>query len=54
MYLDATGSIVKKTQGQSAPFYVYELVVRNPTKGASPIPVMIKCDGSLVLMQAVA
>lgn len=91
VYLDATGSIVKKPQGKSAPFYVYELVVRNPTKGASPIPVatyvtcqhttasvlffmesfqtdyyklfgrksvrrpvMIMCDGSLVLMQVVA
>lgn len=34
VYLDATGSIVKK-----APFYIYELVVRNPLKGCSPVPV---------------
>ncbi|KAK7130483.1 hypothetical protein R3I93_019973 [Phoxinus phoxinus] len=91
VYIDATGSIVQKARGKSAPFYVYELVVRHPIKGSSPIPVatyvtcqhttasvlffmesfqtdyyklfgrksvrrpvMIMCDGSLVLMQAVA
>ena len=91
VYIDATGSIVQKARGKSAPFYVYELVVRHPIKGSSPIPVatyvtcqhttasvlffmesfqtdyyklfgrksvrrpvMIICDGSLVLMQAVA
>lgn len=39
VYLDTTGSIVKNPHGKSAHFYVYELVVRNPTKGASPISV---------------
>lgn len=39
VYLDATGSIVQKGKGQSAPFYVYELVIRNPWKGSSPVPV---------------
>ncbi|KAL1250775.1 hypothetical protein QQF64_018571 [Cirrhinus molitorella] len=91
VYIDATGSIIQKGKGKSAPFYVYELVVRHPNKGASPVPVatfvtcdhttssvtyflesfqtdyfrlfgkasqrrpvMIMCDGSLVLLQAVA
>ena len=27
VYLDATGSIVHKGKGQTAPFYVYEMVV---------------------------
>ncbi|CAK6965265.1 hypothetical protein D5F01_LYC09263 [Scomber scombrus] len=39
VYLDATGSIVRKGKGQTSPFYVYELVVRHPTKGSSPLPV---------------
>ncbi|XP_034079088.1 uncharacterized protein LOC117550702 [Gymnodraco acuticeps] len=39
VYLDATGSIVKKAKGESTPFYIYELVVRNPIKGCSPVPV---------------
>jgi len=39
VYLDATGSIVKKAKGESTPFYIYELVVRNPVKGCSPVPV---------------
>jgi len=39
VYIDATGSIVQKAQGKTAPFYVYELVVRHPIKGSSPIPV---------------
>lgn len=39
VYLDATGSIVRKGKGQMSPFYVYELVVRHPTKGSSPLPV---------------
>lgn len=37
--LDAIGSIVRKGQGQSSPFYIYELRVRHPNKGSSPIPV---------------
>lgn len=89
IYLDATGSIKKKEKG-SPPFYVHELVVRNPQKGSSPLPVatyltfdhttasvvyfleafqtdvarcfgrtgmqspiMLMCDGSMVLMQAI-
>ncbi|XP_049330090.1 uncharacterized protein LOC111193479 [Astyanax mexicanus] len=89
VYLDATGSIKKKEKG-SPPFYVYEVVVRNPQKGSSPLPVatyltcdhttasvtyfleafqtdvartygrkgmrvpiMLICDGSMVLMQAI-
>ena len=89
IYLDATGSIKKKEKG-SPPFYVYELVVRHPTKKCSPLPVatyltcdhttasvlyfleafqtdvarcygrkglrapiMLMCDGSMVLMQAI-
>ncbi|XP_019720910.1 uncharacterized protein LOC109513130 [Hippocampus comes] len=88
LYLDATGSIMKKGKG-SPPFYVYELVVRNPSKNSSPFPVatyltcdhttasvkyfleafltdvakaygqravrpplMLLCDGSIVIMQA--
>lgn len=39
VYLDATGSIVHKGKGQTAPFYVYEMVVRHPSKGSSPVPV---------------
>ncbi|KAK1899355.1 120.7 kDa protein in NOF-FB transposable element [Dissostichus eleginoides] len=91
VYLYATGSIVKKAKGESTPFYIYELVVRNPVKGCSPVPVatyvtcehttasityflgsfitdcvkqhgpkirrrpvMFLCDGSVVLMQAMA
>ncbi|CAM4566181.1 unnamed protein product [Leuciscus chuanchicus] len=91
VYIDATGSIIQKKKGKSAPFYIYELVVRHPIKGASPVPVatyvtcdhttssvtyflesfqtdyyrlfgktslrrpvMIMCDGSLVLLQAVS
>lgn len=91
IYLDATGSIVKKSkQHGTSPFYIYELVVRNPNKGSSPFPaatyvtcdhttssvlyflsafqtdhakqygqknispVMIICDGSMVLMQAIS
>ena len=44
-YIDATGSIKRKEQG-SPPFYVYELVIRNPTKGKSPFPVAtyLTCD----------
>ncbi len=89
--IDATGSIIQKAKGKSSPFYIYELVVRHPIKGSSPVPVatyvtcdhttssvtyflesfqndyfrlfgktsqrrpsMIMCDGSLVLLQAVA
>ncbi|XP_024121040.1 uncharacterized protein LOC112142033 isoform X2 [Oryzias melastigma] len=91
VYLDATGSILKKSTGESGPYYIYEIVVRNPTKGRSPLPVatfvtcehttaslsfflgsfmtdctrsygpnirkrpvMFICDGSIVLMQAIA
>ncbi len=39
VYLDATGSVIKKSTAESPPYYVYELVVRNPSKGASPLPV---------------
>ena len=39
VYLDATGSVVKKEKGESAPIYIYELVVRHPVKGCSPVPV---------------
>lgn len=39
VYLDATGSIVKKAKGESSPFYIYELVVRHPLKGCFPVPV---------------
>ena len=46
VYLDATGSIVQKDSASSPPVYVYELVVRNPEKGASPLPVAtyVTCD----------
>ncbi len=46
VYLDATGSIVKKAKGESTPFYIYELVVRNPVKGCSPVPVatFVTCE----------
>lgn len=46
VYLDATGSIVQKNSSSSAPYYVYELVVRNPVKGSSPLPVatFVTCD----------
>lgn len=89
VYLDATGSIMKRGKLTKAPFYVYELVVRNPKKGSPPFPVgtfltcehttssvqyflasfrthhrqlygkalhptMIVCDGSVVLLQALA
>ncbi len=90
VYLDATGSVIKK-RPQNPPYYVYELVVRNPSRGASPLPVasyvtcdhttasvtyflqsfqtdllrmygsgsikrpvMIICDGSLVLMHSIS
>ena len=90
VYIDATGSIKSKEKG-SPPYYVYELVVRNPQKGKSPFPVatyltcdhttasvtyfleafltdvtrlygqkgrmspiMLMCDGSIVLMQAIS
>lgn len=33
VYLDATGSIVRRDQGQNSPFYIYELIVRHPKKG---------------------
>ncbi|KAI4793843.1 hypothetical protein KUCAC02_032457, partial [Chaenocephalus aceratus] len=39
VYVDATGSIVKIAKGKTSPFYVYEMVVRNPFKGSSPVPV---------------
>lgn len=46
VYLDATGSIVKKAKGDSTPFYIYELVVRNPRKGCSPVPLatFVTCE----------
>lgn len=46
VYLDATGSIVKKAKGESTPFYIYELVVRSPLKGCSPVPVatFVTCE----------
>ena len=91
VYLDTTGSIVLKGKGQISPFYIYEVVVRHPTKGSSPLPVatyvtidhttasisyflgsvvtdwikqhgpkvktrpvMIICDGSVVLLQSLS
>ncbi|KAF4097933.1 hypothetical protein G5714_021941 [Onychostoma macrolepis] len=46
VYLDATGSVIQKGSSASPPYYVYELVVRNPSKGASPLPVAtyLTCD----------
>lgn len=35
VYLDATGSIIKRKKG-SPPYYVYELVVHNPQKMLHP------------------
>ncbi|ROI16105.1 hypothetical protein DPX16_7158 [Anabarilius grahami] len=45
VYLDATGSIIPQERA-SPPYYVYELIVRNPSKGASPLPVAtyVTCD----------
>ncbi len=45
VYLDATGSVIQKS-AQNPPYYVYELVVRNPSRGASPLPVAsyVTCD----------
>lgn len=91
VYLDATGSIVQKGKGQTSAFYRYELVVRHPNKGSSPLPVatyvtsdhttasvsyflgsvvtdfmrkhgpkaktrpvMLLCDGSVVLLQSLS
>ncbi|KAF3849403.1 hypothetical protein F7725_015900 [Dissostichus mawsoni] len=63
VYVDATGSIVKKAKGKTSPFYVYEMVVRNPFKGSSPVPVATYITNdhttasypfSLVLMQSMA
>ncbi len=39
VYLDATGCVIQKKTAESPPYYVYELVVRNPSKGSSPLPV---------------
>lgn len=39
VYLDATGSILRKSKNSEGPFYVYELVVRNPKKDSSPFTV---------------
>lgn len=39
VYLDATGSIIQKAEGQTPPVYVHEMVVRHPYKGSSPVPV---------------
>lgn len=46
VYLDATGSIVEKATGESPPFTIYKLVLRNPVKGCSPVPVApyVTCD----------
>ncbi|XP_073710050.1 uncharacterized protein [Misgurnus anguillicaudatus] len=91
VYNDATGSIIQNPRAGNPPYYVYELIVRNPSKGASPLPVatyvtcdhttafvtyflqsfqthlvrmygtsvykrpvMIMCDGSIVLLQAIS
>ncbi|KAF7211627.1 transcript variant X2 [Nothobranchius furzeri] len=91
VYFDATGSIISKDNASATPYYVYEIIVRNPFKGSSPLPtatfvtcdhttasvtyfvqafqteltrmygsrankrpVMIICDGSLVLLQSIA
>ena len=46
VYVDATGSNIKKAKGKSAPFYIYKMVVRHPFKGGSPVPVatFVTCD----------
>lgn len=46
VYMDATGSIIRKDSAETRPYYVYELVVRNPSKGASPLPIAtyLTCD----------
>uniref|UniRef100_A0A669CZJ1 PHD-type domain-containing protein n=4 Tax=Oreochromis TaxID=8139 RepID=A0A669CZJ1_ORENI len=91
VYFDATGSIISKDNASATPYYVYEVIVRNPFKGSSPLPtatfvtcdhttasvtyflqafqteltrmygsrankrpVMIICDGSMVLLQSIA
>lgn len=44
VYIDATGSIIRRDNNKT--FYVYELVIRNPTKGGSPLPIatFLTCD----------
>lgn len=37
MYIDATGGVMKRTFPNQSPFYIYELVVRNSTRGGSAI-----------------
>lgn len=83
VYLDATGSILKKSKHSTGPFYVDELVVRNPVatyvtcdhttasilyflcafqtdhekkkkEDRNNFPVMVICDGSMVLMQTIS
>lgn len=46
VYLDATDSVIKKAKGETAPFYIYDMVVRAPVKGWSPVPVdtCVTCD----------
>ena len=45
LYLDATGSVIKKIHGQNAPYY-YVVTLKHETKGEPPIPVaeMITTD----------
>lgn len=53
VYLDATGSTLKRSENSEGPFYVYELVVRNPKKGSSPFPVAtyVTCDHTTACVQ---
>lgn len=53
VYLDATGSTLKRSENSEGPFYVYELVVRNPKKGSSPFPVAtyVTCDHTTASVQ---
>ena len=39
LYIDATGSVLLRSKGDSKPFYIYEMVVRHPLKGSSPLHV---------------
>ena len=39
VYIDATGSVVHRSMGDPKPYYIYEIVVRHPHKGSSPLPV---------------
>lgn len=53
VYLDATGSILKRSENSEGPFYVYELVVRNPKKGSLlfPVATYVTCDHTTASVQ---